>query len=140
MLKANHRVSLDLRLLPGDGIASWQVTMNGEEILSGQGMDAPYGFILPSDLAPSGVLKFTAETVMIGFASGAIGVGVTWLLCIPINAVIQAVTGIPNLKAYLPWQTALILVAISVLLTLLAGVIPSRSAARKDPVVALRTE
>ena len=77
---------------------------------------------------------------MIGFASGALGVLVTHLLCIPINAVIQSLTGISNLKAVLPWQTALILIGISVFLTLIAGIIPSRSAARKDPVVALRTE
>ena len=83
---------------------------------------------------------FTAETVMIGFASGAIGVLMTNLLCIPINAVIEAITGITNLKAVLPWQTALILIVISILLTLIAGIIPSQSAAKKDPVVALRTE
>ena len=83
---------------------------------------------------------FNAETVMIGFASGSIGVGVTWLLCIPINAILYYLTGLGNLKAILPWQVALILVAISVLLTMFAGIIPSRSAAKKDPVVALRTE
>ena len=83
---------------------------------------------------------FNAETVMIGAASGLIGVGVTYLLCIPINAIIHALTDIPNLSAYLPWQTALILVGISIFLSVFAGFIPSRSAARKDPVVALRTE
>ena len=83
---------------------------------------------------------FNAETVMIGFASGAIGVGVTWLLCIPINAILFYLTGLGNLRAFLPVPVALILVAISVLLTMFAGVIPSRSAAKKDPVVALRTE
>lgn len=83
---------------------------------------------------------FNAETVIIGFASGSIGVGLTYLLCIPINAVIQHLTGIENLKAYLPWQVALILIGISVLLSVFAGFIPSRSAAKKDPVVALRTE
>ena len=83
---------------------------------------------------------FNAETVMIGFASGAIGVLVTRLLCIPINAILHHLTGIGNLSAHLPWGVALILIAISVLLTLIAGVIPSRSAAKKDPVVALRTE
>ena len=83
---------------------------------------------------------FNAETVMIGFAAGAIGVGVTWLLCIPINAILYALTGLGNLKAFLPWQVALILVGISVLLTMFAGIIPSKSAAKKDPVVALRTE
>jgi putative ABC transport system permease protein len=83
---------------------------------------------------------FNAETVMIGFASGALGVLVTKLLCIPINAILRHVTGLNNLEAYLPWSVALLLVAISVLLTLFAGIIPSRSAAKKDPVVALRTE
>ena len=83
---------------------------------------------------------FNAETVIIGLASGLLGVGVTYLLCIPINAIVQALTNIPNLRAYLPVEFALILVAISVLLTLISGIIPSRSAAKKDPVVALRTE
>ena len=83
---------------------------------------------------------FTAETVIIGFASGALGVIVTYVLCIPINAIIHALTGIPNLSAYLPVEVALILVVISILLTAFAGIIPSRSAAKKDPVVALRTE
>ena len=83
---------------------------------------------------------FTAETVMIGFASGLLGVVVTYLLCIPINAIINYATGIETLDAILPLSAAVILVAISVGLTLLAGVIPARSAAKKDPVVALRTE
>ncbi len=83
---------------------------------------------------------FNAETVLIGFASGLVGVVVTWLLCIPINLIIQGLTGIGNLSAHLPISTALILIAISVILTLFSGIIPSRSAAKKDPVVALRTE
>ncbi len=83
---------------------------------------------------------FNAETILIGFAAGALGVIVTWLLCIPINLILNTLTGIPNLDAALPLEFALLLVAISVLLTLFAGIIPSRSAARKDPVVALRTE
>ena len=83
---------------------------------------------------------FNAETVMIGFASGVLGVTVTNLLCIPINAIIWKLTSINNLKADLPWQVALVLIAISVLLTMIAGIIPSRSAAKKDPVVALRSE
>lgn len=83
---------------------------------------------------------FNAETVIIGFASGALGVIVTYLLCIPINMILQHLTGIANLKAILPLPIALILIAISVILTLFAGIIPSRSAAKKDPVVALRTE
>ena len=83
---------------------------------------------------------FTAETVIIGFAAGLLGVVVTYLLCIPINAIINHLTGIPNLDAILPFNAALILIGISVVLTLIAGMIPSRSAAKKDPVVALRTE
>ncbi len=83
---------------------------------------------------------FNAETIIIGFSSGLLGVGITYLLCIPINAILHSLTGINNLSAYLPIPTAIILVAISVALTLFAGIIPSRSAAKKDPVVALRTE
>ncbi|MBR6562335.1 MAG: ABC transporter ATP-binding protein/permease [Clostridia bacterium] len=83
---------------------------------------------------------FNAETVMIGFASGALGVLITYLLCIPINLILHYLTEIPNLNAILPVPVAIILVVISVLLTLIAGIIPSRSAAKKDPVVALRTE
>ena len=83
---------------------------------------------------------FNAETILIGFAAGLLGVIVTELLCIPINAILLALTGIGNLKAVLPWQVAVILVAISVVLTMLSGLIPARSAAKKDPVVALRTE
>ncbi len=83
---------------------------------------------------------FNAETIIIGFASGALGVLVTYLLCIPINAIIHALTDIYNLNAYLPVEVAVILVIISMLLTVFSGLIPSRSAAKKDPVVALRTE
>ncbi len=83
---------------------------------------------------------FNAETMLIGFASGLLGVGVTYLLCIPINSIIQSLTGIANLEASLPSEVAAVLVVISVLLTLISGIIPSRSAAKKDPVVALRTE
>ena len=83
---------------------------------------------------------FNAETIIIGLLSGVLGVAVTYLLCIPINMIVQHLTGIPNLLAFLPVPTAIILVAISVALTLISGLIPSRSAAKKDPVVALRTE
>ena len=83
---------------------------------------------------------FNAETVIIGLSSGLLGVGVTWLLCIPINLVLHHLTGIGNLSATLPPAVAAALVAISVLLTLIAGIIPSRSAAKKDPVEALRSE
>ena len=83
---------------------------------------------------------FNAETVLIGFSSGLLGVAVTYLLCLPINALVYALTEISNLKAVLPIPAALVLILISILLTLIAGIIPSRSAAKKDPVVALRTE
>ena len=83
---------------------------------------------------------FNAETVIIGFTSGMLGVIVTYILCIPINAILHSVTGIENLSTHLPIYVAAILVLISMLLTLIAGIIPSRSAAKKDPVVALRTE
>ena len=83
---------------------------------------------------------FNAETVIIGFTSGTLGVIITWLLCIPINAILHHLTGIANLNAFLPLPAALVLIGISVLLTLISGIIPSRSAAKKDPVVALRSE
>lgn len=83
---------------------------------------------------------FNAETVIIGFTSGLVGVLITYLLCIPINIILKALTGIVNLKAILPVEVAIILVILSMILTLISGIIPSRSAAKKDPVVALRTE
>lgn len=83
---------------------------------------------------------FNAETVIVGFTAGLLGVVVTYILCIPINMIMYHLTDISNLKAVLPVPAAAILVLISVLLTLISGIIPSRSAAKKDPVVALRTE
>ena len=85
-------------------------------------------------------VMFNAETVIIGFSSGLIGVVVTYFLCIPISAVMQSLSGIRNIYAVLPLPAAVVLVGISVLLTLISGLIPSRSAAKKDPVVALRSE
>ncbi len=82
---------------------------------------------------------FNAETFIVGLVSGAIGIGVTLLLCIPINMVIQHVTSIPHV-AQLPFDGAIILIIISVVLTLIAGLIPAKIASRKDPVIALRTE
>ncbi len=83
---------------------------------------------------------FNAETAIIGFASGLLGIVVTYLLCIPINMLLHRLTGIANLNAYLPPKAAAVLIFISIVLSLIAGLIPSRSAAKKDPVVALRTE
>ncbi len=82
---------------------------------------------------------FNAETIIIGLVSGAIGILVTVLLNIPINLIIEEITDISGLSA-LPPIAGLILVAISVILTLIAGLMPSGYAAKKDPVVALRTE
>ena len=83
---------------------------------------------------------FNAETVLIGFFSGIVGILATCLLCLPINLILKLLTGLNNLRAVLPIEVALLLILISVILTLIAGIIPSRSAAKKDPVVALRTE
>ena len=83
---------------------------------------------------------FNAETVIIGFSSGLLGVLITYLLCIPVNLILHHLTGIGNLSAFLPVPVAIVLILISVVLTLIAGIIPSRSAAKKDPVVALRSE
>ena len=82
---------------------------------------------------------FNAETLIIGFVAGALGIIVTLLLCIPANAIIYRLTEINNV-AILPANGATILVVISMVLSLIAGLIPSRVAAKKDPVVALRTE
>ncbi len=82
---------------------------------------------------------FNAETLIEGFVSGAMGIIITLILCIPANAVIKNVTDISNL-AQLPVAGAVILVIISMLLTTIAGLIPAKMAAKKDPVVALRTE
>ena len=82
---------------------------------------------------------FNAETLIVGFAAGAIGILITLLLLIPINAVIAAVTDISGL-AVLPFAGGSALVIISMLLTLISGLFPSRVAAKKDPVTALRSE
>ena len=82
---------------------------------------------------------FNAETLIVGFVSGAIGIGTTLLLTIPINMVIEHLTRISDV-AKLPTNGAIILVVISMVLTFVAGLIPSRIASKKDPVVALRSE
>ena len=83
---------------------------------------------------------FNAETLIIGFAAGAIGIITTLLFCIPINIILKAVTEMENIKAVLPVAAGFVLVGISMVLTLIAGIIPSRIAAKKDPVEALRSE
>ena len=82
---------------------------------------------------------FNAETIIVGFTAGVIGIGLTMLACIPANAIVYSLFDVANV-ASLPWQAAVILVAISVFLTFLAGLIPSSAASRKDPVEALRSE
>ncbi len=82
---------------------------------------------------------FNAETIIVGFAAGVIGIGLTALACIPANAIVYSLFDVENV-AILPWQAAIALVGISVLLTFLAGLIPSSAAAKKDPVEALRSE
>ena len=82
---------------------------------------------------------FNAETLIEGFVAGALGIIVTLILCVPANAIIKNVTSIANV-AQLPVAGGVILVIISMLLTLIAGLIPARLAAKKDPVVSLRSE
>lgn len=82
---------------------------------------------------------FNAETIIIGLAAGLIGIGITVLLNIPISMIVKNLTGISSI-AQLPTAAGVILVAISVLLTMIAGLVPSKMAAKKDPVIALRTE
>ncbi len=83
---------------------------------------------------------FNAEALTIGFASGMFGILFTVLFCIPVNAIIQSLSGISNIAAVLPPVAAVILVLISMLLTFIAGLLPSGIAAKKDPVEALRSE
>ena len=83
---------------------------------------------------------FNAETFIIGLCSGLIGVGVTLLLNIPINSIIHSLTGNMAINAQLPAGNAIILIVLSMILTLIGGLIPSKQAAKKDPVIALRSE
>ena len=83
---------------------------------------------------------FNAETVITGFLAGIFGVGISLLLLIPINALIHKLAESNDVSAIMPWAAAIILVLLSVVLTLIGGLIPSKSASRQDPVTALRTE
>lgn len=83
---------------------------------------------------------FNAETLIIGLCSGCIGIIITELLIIPANAIIHSLTDNMNVSAQLPILSAIILIALSVILTLIGGIIPSRKASKKDPVTALRSE
>ena len=83
---------------------------------------------------------FNAETFIVGLGAGLLGIGVSLLLCIPINIIIHALSGVTNLSAFLEVKHMVILVLISMSLTVIAGLIPSRIAAKKDPVEALRSE
>ena len=82
---------------------------------------------------------FTAETAIEGFISGVLGIAITLLATFPINAIVAQTTKVDGV-AQLPWDAALILILISIVLTVLAGLIPSRIAAKKDPVESLRSE
>ena len=82
---------------------------------------------------------FNAETFIVGLISGLLGIGITTLITIPINAVIYAVTEV-SVHAMVPFKAGIILVIISMLLTMIAGLIPAKMASKKDPVEALRTE
>ena len=83
---------------------------------------------------------FNAETLFVGFSAGVIGIGCSLIFIVIINIILHALTGIPNLNAVLPVQGAIILVFISMFLTYIAGLFPSKTASNKDPVIALRTE
>ena len=83
---------------------------------------------------------FNAETFIIGLFSGLMGIGITYLAIIPINNLVHNLTGVVNVNAQLPLDNALILVLLSIILTLIGGIIPSKKAAKKDPVTALRSE
>ena len=83
---------------------------------------------------------FNAETFIIGFCAGAMGIGITLLLLIPANSIIRSLADGVNVKAALPPVAAVVLIGLIVVLTLLGGLIPSRKAAKSDPVTALRTD
>lgn len=83
---------------------------------------------------------FNAETFIIGLCSGLLGVGISLLLLWPCNYIIHEILGNANITAQLPLMNAIVLIVLSMLLTMLGGIIPSQKAAQKDPVIALRSE
>lgn len=83
---------------------------------------------------------FNAETFIIGCCAGLLGIGVSLVLLIPINSIIEKISGITGLTAQLPVASSLILIMISILITLIGGLLPVKKAAKKDPVIALRSE
>ncbi|MDO4459501.1 MAG: ABC transporter ATP-binding protein/permease [Clostridia bacterium] len=83
---------------------------------------------------------FNAETIIIGLCSGLLGVLISWGLTFPINSIIQSLVGNSSMRAELPFVSGVILVVISIIITLIGGLIPAKKAARKDPVLALRSE
>lgn len=83
---------------------------------------------------------FNAETFIIGCCAGVLGIGVSLVAIIPINAILQNLTGITGLEAQLPVSSAVILIALSIVLTIISGLLPAKKAAKQDPVIALRIE
>ncbi len=83
---------------------------------------------------------FNAETFIIGCCAGLLGIGISLLALIPINSVIESLSGIEGLNAQLPLASSVVLIAISIVITILGGLLPAKKAAKKDPVIALRTE
>lgn len=83
---------------------------------------------------------FNAETFIIGCCAGVLGIGVSLLLLFPINSIIAKLSGLTDLTAQLPLQSSLVLILISIVITIIGGLLPAKKAAKKDPVIALRTE
>ncbi len=83
---------------------------------------------------------FNAETFLVGLVAGILGVVIALLLLIPINAIVYRFVQDESIRAYLPWYYGVILIVLSIVLTLIGGIIPSRKASKMDPVAALRSE
>ncbi|EET59839.1 efflux ABC transporter, permease protein [Marvinbryantia formatexigens DSM 14469] len=83
---------------------------------------------------------FNAETFLIGLCAGVLGIAISALLTIPINAVLQSLLGATNLSVSLPINYAVVLIVLSMIITVIGGLLPAKKAAKKDPVIALRTE